>query len=400
MKYQRYVLTAILMASISAVTISSPTALTAISTISPAAATITPAAYAQTSTDTTTNTTDSIDSTGNTETTAIVVSDTLFVGDIADDTVKIIDITDGEGQVFIAKNSGQGNSNEGGYRLQSPTGMIVVGDTLLVANQNANTGKPGEILKFNVETGDFEGFLIRHNDDNAPWAPRGIVLSPDGEVLYVASFEGRGSTKSDLVPGEILTYDAQTGEFLGSFTPDEGVLPVGAEFHPRGLVFSPDDGKLYISGTGDLISDQLTGYVLTFDPETQEFELFVSTQDAPDLHRPEGLAFDSEGNLWVTSFRASASDTDKILAFNSEGELINTIELYESGEPRAFAQAILFGPDGDLFVPISNTGELRRYDTDTGEYTVVTEAGDPLLAPWYLTFKATDPSTLEYSGTN
>jgi sugar lactone lactonase YvrE len=396
-KYQRYVLTAILVASIAAVTISSPTALTAISTISPAAATITPAAYAQTSTDTTTNTTGSIDSTGNTETTAIVVSDTLFVGDIADDTVKIIDITDGEGQVFIAKNSGQGNSNEGGYRLQSPTGMIVVGDTLLVANQNANTGKPGEILKFNVETGDFEGFLIRHNDDNAPWAPRGIVLSPDGEVLYVASFEGRGSTKSDLVPGEILTYDAQTGEFLGSFTPDEGVLPVGTEFHPRGLVFSPDDGKLYISGTGDLTSDQLTGYVLTFDPETQEFELFVSTQDAPDLHRPEGLAFDSEGNLWVTSFRASASDTDKILAFNSEGELINTIELYESGEPRAFAQAILFGPDGDLFVPISNTGELRRYDVDTGEYTVVTEAGSPLLAPWYLTFQTTDPSTLAYS---
>ena len=120
------------MASIAAVTISSPTALTAISIISPAAATITPAAYAQSSTDTTTNTTDSIDSIDNTETTTTVVSDTLFVGDIADDTVKIIDITDGEGQVFIAKNSGQGNSNDGGYRPQSPTGMIVVGDTLLI----------------------------------------------------------------------------------------------------------------------------------------------------------------------------------------------------------------------------------------------------------------------------
>ena len=194
---------------------------------------------------------------------------------------------------------------------------------------------------------------------------------------------------------------------MGSFTPDEGVLPAGTEFHPRGLVFSPDDGKLYISGTGDLISDQLTGYVLTFDPETQEFELFVSTQDAPDLHRPEGLAFDSEGNLWVTSFRANATDIDRILAFNSEGELINTIELDESGKDRAFAQAILFGPDGDLFVPISNnvvptssTGELRRYDVDTGDYTVVTEAGNPLLAPYYLTFKATDPSTLEYNSSN
>ena len=93
----------------------------------------------------------------------------------------------------------------------------------------------------------------------------------------------------------------------------------------------------------------MTGYVLTFDPETEEFELFTSTQDAPNLHRPEGLAFDSEGDLWVTCFvYANATDIDRILAFNSEGELINTIELYESGEPRAFAQAILFGPDGDL----------------------------------------------------
>jgi DNA-binding beta-propeller fold protein YncE len=314
---------------------------------------------------------------------------------VADNTIKIIDITDGEGQVLISKNNAEGD-----YRLKGPRGMVVVDDTLLVANQNVNTGKRGEIIKFNVETGDFEGFLVKNSNRDAPWAPRGIVVSPDGGVVYVASFEGRGSTKSDLAPGAILAYDAQTGEFLGSFTPSAGVLPEGVEFHPRGLVFSPDDGKLYISGTGDLISDQLTGYVLTFNPGTEEFELFVSTQDAPDLHRPEGLAFDSEGNLWVTSFRASASDTDKILAFNSEGELINTIELYESGEPRAFAQAILFGPDGDLFVPISNTGELRRYDVDTGEYTVVTEAGNPLLAPWYLTFQTTDPSTLAYNSNN
>jgi DNA-binding beta-propeller fold protein YncE len=382
-KYEKYVLTAMLLASIVTVTLTSPATLTTIPT--------TPAAYAQTAA-----TTD-----GATETTTTTVADdTLFVGDTADNTIKIIDITDGDGEVFVAKNSGQGNSVEGGYRLQGPRGMVVVDDTLLVVNQNVNLGKRGEILKFNVETGDFEGFLVKNSDRNAPWAPRGMVVSPDGQVVYIASFEGRTSTKSNLAPGAILAYDAQTGQFLGSFTPDEGVLPAGTEFHPRGLVFSPNDGKLYISGTGDLTSDQLTGYVLTFDPETEEFELFVSTQDAPDLHRPEGLAFDSEGNLWVTSFRADATDTDKILAFNSEGELINTIELYESGEPRAFAQAILFGPDGDLFVPISNSGELRRYDIDTGEYSVVTEAGNPLQAPWYLTFKATDPSTLEYNGSN
>ncbi|HJU34165.1 MAG TPA: SMP-30/gluconolactonase/LRE family protein [Nitrososphaera sp.] len=404
MMHKSEVLTAIFLVSIAGVTLSSPNALTAISTTMPTAgSTITPSAYAQTTTDSAANGTDSTNLTDLTDSTSIPsseASDTLFVGDIADDTIKIIDITDGEGQVFIAKNSGEGNSGEGGYRLQSPTGIIVVNDTLLVANQNANTGKAGEILKFDGETGDFEGFLVRHNDDEGPWAPRGIVVSPDGEILYVASFEGRGSTKSDLAPGAILAYDTQTGEFQGSFTPDEGILPEGTEFHPRGLLFSPDDGLLYISGTGDLTSDIRAGYVLTFDPESEEFGLFVSSQDAPSLHRPEGLAFDSEGNLWATSFRASEDDTDKILAFNSEGELTNTINLYESGNDRTFAQAILFGPDGDLFVPISNTGELRRYDVDTGEYAVVTEAGNPLGAPWYLTFKNTDPSTLEYDSSD
>ena len=388
MKQQRYVLTAILMTSIAVMTLSGSTALTSVSTTTPAAATTTiiPSADAQTTPDTTA------------DTITTLADDTLFVGDTADDTIKIIDITEGDGQVFIAKNNGGGG--EGGYRLHGPRGMVVISDTLLVVNQNVNLGKRGEILKFNVETGDFEGFLVKNSNRDAPWAPRGMVVSPDGGVVYVASFEGRQSTKSDLAPGAILAYDSQTGQFLGSFTPDEGVLPEGTEFHPRGLVFSPEDGKLYISGTGDLTSDPATGYILTLNPSTNDFELFVSTQDAADLHRPEGLAFDNQGNLWVTSFIAGATDTDRILAFNSGGELINTIELYQSGEPRAFAQAILFGPNGDLFVPISNTGELRRYDIDTGEPIVVTDAGDPLLAPWYLTFKATDPSTLQYNGSD
>ena len=146
MNYQRYVLTVILMTSIAAVTISSPTALAAISTLTSAVATIPPAAYAQGTTDTTANTTDSIDSppvlTVQRPLTTTVASDTLFVGDIADDTVKIIDVTDGEGHVFIAKNSGQGNSDEGGYRLQSPTGIIVVNDTLLVLTKMQTQGNP------------------------------------------------------------------------------------------------------------------------------------------------------------------------------------------------------------------------------------------------------------------
>ena len=70
------------------------------------------------------------------------------------------------------------------------------------------------------------------------------------------------------------------------------------------------------------------------------------------LHRPEGLVFGPDGNLYITSFRKDSDDTDKILIFNGDGDLLFKINLYIAGQqPRAFAQAILFGPEGKLIVP-------------------------------------------------
>jgi len=60
--------------------------------------------------------------------------------------------------------------------------------------------------------------------------------------------------------------------------------------------------------------------------------------------------------------------------------------------------ALLFGPGGKLFVPIAETGEVRRYDVSTNQYTYTSfvPAGGPLVNPWYLTFGTTDPATLAY----
>src|SRR5262249_6635744 len=100
-----------------------------------------------------------------------------------------------------------------------------------------------------------------------------------------------------------------------------------------------------------------------------------------------------------------ASDTDKILEFNgTTGAYLGKIDLDQVSQPRAFAQAILFGPDGKLFVAItgngSDTGEVRRYDVSSGTFDVFippSTSGGPLGMPWYLTFGDTDPATLTYS---
>lgn len=62
----------------------------------------------------------------------------------------------------------------------------------------------------------------------------------------------------------------------------------------------------------------------------------------------------------------------------------------------SFSQAIVFGPSGKLYVPITNTGELRSYTIADHSFVPVTSPGSPLMASFYLSFGGTNPSTLDY----
>ena len=118
------------------------------------------------------------------------------------------------------------------------------------------------------------------------------------------------------------------------------------------------------------------------------------------------MVFGPDGDLYITAFRADPSDTDKILIFNGvTKKCLDQINLDEVGQPRAFAQAILFGPGGFLFVPINgngpDTGAVRRYDITQKPFLFTnfvrpSAQGGPLGQPWFLTFEDTNPKTLEY----
>ena len=72
------------------------------------------------------------------------------------------------------------------------------------------------------------------------------------------------------------------------------------------------------------------------------------------------------GDLEIVSFEVvhessllvpdHGADPDQILRFGSNGGLQGSLLLYPPGGARVFAQALLFGPGGDLFVPILNEG--------------------------------------------
>jgi len=329
------------------------------------------------------------------------MTDSLYVGDnatnghSADNSVQRFDATTG---------ASLGTFVNGSDSLKGVRGVIFDGNGhLLVANQNVNRGKPGDILQYDAKTGSFQGELVPFQDPHAPFAPRGIVLNPAHTVLYVANFQDTDTTKAGIAPdGEVDRYDATTGQFLGALSRPAGFT---GQFNPRGVVFGPD-GNLYVSIYDS--SNLKAGYVVQYDVTTSTGNIFAFNNgdgiadpgEAKDLHRPEGITFGPNGQLYVTGYRADASDTDKIVIINTSGAEVDNIALDAVGQPRAYGQGILFGPGGRLFVPIStldspDSGAVRSYDVTAKTFTNF-EVPGTLGSAWYLTFGKTDPSTLAY----
>jgi DNA-binding beta-propeller fold protein YncE len=306
--------------------------------------------------------------------------DVLFIGDGSDNTVKRFDAETGApldppGQPFVSG-------------VLGPRGLVIDGDTLLVVNQNVGLSVPGEVLGFDAATGAFIGAVIAATDKDAPFAPRGIALG-DEDDLFVANL----TTASGTSPGRVNRYDLPSGDLLAS-TLAKGFK--NKEYHPRAMVFGPD-GLLYVS-VRTLKKDGLGGGVLRFNSDGDLVGVLVEDAGGVgQLNRPEGLVFGPDGNLYITSFSAGPGDPDAIRIYRADGTFLGKIDLSAAGQPRAFAQALLFGPGGKLFVPITNTGEVRSYDVAAGSYDVLVPAGTAdLVQAWYLTFGKTDPSTLAY----
>jgi len=322
----------------------------------------------------------------------------LFVGDTGDNSVKQFQASGNYVGSFVAS---------GAAGLDGPRGMIFTDGQLIVVNQNVDASNTaGEILRFDGKTGLYLGKLVASSDRNAPFGPRGIVRGGPGSRFFVADMVGKASA---CAAGNVKEYN-ENGAFVNSLVPDPRVFT--SAFHPRGVVFGPD-GLLYVSASGcldnnDPLFDPLAGYIVRFNAINHKFvDIFASNATLPDLHRPEGLVFDSEGNLWVTSFRAGGSDTDKILKLDGKtGALRDELVLDSVGGARTYAQAIIFGPGGYLYVPVAGsdpktTGEVQRCNPKTKACDIfvhANSAGGSLISPWYLIFENSDPATLNYDG--
>ena len=173
-----------------------------------------------------------------------------------------------------------------------------------------------------------------------------VAVGPDGR-LYVS---GRGTDA-------ILAYDARTGAFLGPFTTG---YPLD---EPTKMTFGPD-GLLYVSQWG-----QQQSSVARFDALTGAF----IDQATEDLDEPMAHAWDEDGNLYVVSFGSR-----DVRRYTPAGDFI---DVFIDDPALAGPVNLWFVGDG-LHIIDWQTGSVRVYDADTGEFRQVLVSGMNRAEGW------------------
>lgn len=181
---------------------------------------------------------------------------------------------------------------------------------------------------------------------------------------------------ANFLGDRVTRHDARTGALigeLGATSELDGAL---------GMDLGPD-GRVYVAS-------EEANRVLRYDAVTGAF-LGRFVWDDPDSERdetgglkgPAAVLFGPDGALYVSSF-----DGDAVLRYDGvTGEFIDEFVVAGAGGLDGPDAGMTFGPDGDLYVPGFYNHEIGRYDGVTGDFKErFTPADGWLLAPRTLIF--------------
>lgn len=190
---------------------------------------------------------------------------------------------------------------------------------------------PWQILKYDQNGENGEVFI----SENLAW-PQDILFLEDLNQVLI----------SNLNSDAINIHDATTGEFIGVFA-TEADGPTRMAFGPDGLIY-------VLQWFGN-------GRVLRYETDGTYLGEFTNAS----VPRSIGLAWDSDGNLYVASYNQST-----IRVFDTEGnDNGNFIESGLNGPTN-----IWFDESGNLLVNNYNAGQVLKFDS-SGEFVDVLIAG-------------------------
>ncbi|WP_417388924.1 GEVED domain-containing protein [Gimesia sp.] len=239
----------------------------------------------------------------------------------------------------------------------------------------------GDLITITVTDGDLFGAgTVNVTVTSTGGDSETVVLTETGFGTFVGTIISSPGTRVagngvlEVVFGETITAayaDADTGEgqpgnYLGEFVSEDYLNS------PRDLIFGPD-GNLYVSN-GFEGSDGSDHTIERFDGQTGEpitDDPFV-IPGSGGLKIPNGIAFGPDGDLYVAS-----SGTGQILRYDGDTGAVVGSGVFASLGSLSQPRFITFGPDGNLYV--GTTGLQKRiYQIDflTGAVSTFVDAAE------------------------
>jgi len=196
-----------------------------------------------------------------------------------------------------------------------------------------------------------DGFVSLINHDGSVHTSLWIGVNRDGLVLnqpfgsdiaggklYVADRDG-GTSDDDPSVSVLRMFDMETG------APD-GEIPVEESTGFNDIEVA-DDGTIYATQTGGGEPPDPTTYrVFKITPEGEATVLI----EGEPLNRPNGIAFDGDGNIVVVNI-----GDDAVLTFSPDGELVTTEHAAQAGN-----DGLVILEDGTKYVSSVRMGGVSR----------------------------------------
>lgn len=178
------------------------------------------------------------------------------------------------------------------------------------------------------------------------------LINPDGTVH---TLKWIGQTRDGLTLNDPLGSDVANGRF---YVVDANVVrwfdlgtgqPLGSEVIEGGVSFNDlevaDDGTVYMTQTGS--EDGSTPQRVYRMAPDGESSIFI---DGDPLTRPNGIAFDAQGNIVVVNVGSA-----DVLTFSPDGELIRTEQSLDPGN-----DGLVILQDGTKYVSSVRQGTVAR----------------------------------------
>jgi DNA-binding beta-propeller fold protein YncE len=182
-----------------------------------------------------------------------------------------------------------------------------------------------------------DGYISLINPDGSVHTLKWIGVNRNGLTLNHPLGSDIINERLYVADGNIIRwFDMATGRPTGSVLVDEASRFNDIEVAP--------DGTIYATQTGDETSESWRVYRITPQGDASVFA------DGPRLNRPNGVAFDPEGNIVVVTILSN-----DVLTFSPAGQLIRTEQAVDSGN-----DGLAIVADGTKYVCSVRHGTVSR----------------------------------------